>query len=164
MFTCNRFFGAVLLSLGVLAFSGSAMASASYPTELADALDMDCAAPCTVCHQDTTGGAGTATKAFADALIDNGLEGEDKSSVKPALDALDAAGTDSDGDGVSDVGELRQGRNPNIPGDASICGPQYGCGARIAKPSADLDPDAALLALCVSVILLGSTRRRRARR
>ncbi|HMR06940.1 MAG TPA: hypothetical protein PKA88_14245 [Polyangiaceae bacterium] len=165
MSTCKRTIRVALLAIGVTLLAGSVAASPSYPTEILDALEMDCAAPCTVCHQDTTGGAGTATKAFADALIDNGLEGEAASTVKTALDALDAAGTDSDGDGVGDVEELRQGRDPNLAGDAAICGPQYGCGARIANPNARLDPDATLLALCVaSVLLLGSRRRRRTRR
>ncbi len=163
MSTSSNTLRAFAVAVGVvcLLLPAQALASPAYPTEIFDAIDMDCPPPCAVCHQDQTGGAGTATKVFADAMVNEGLEGEDDGSVKPALEALDAAGTDSDGDGVGDVSELKQGRDPNIPGDSPLCGPQYGCGARIAKPAAALDPQAALLALFVAGLLaLGSRRRR----
>ena len=150
--------GALLVSSTVATPS---FASPSYPTEVFDSLEMDCPPPCAVCHQDQSGGAGTATKVFAEALINEGLEGEDDGTVKPALLALEALGTDSDGDGVDDITELRQGRNPNLSGAEPICGPQYGCGARVANSDADVDPDAALLALFVASLLV--FRRRRGR-
>ncbi len=152
---------AVTMGAACLLFPAKAVASPGYPTEIFDAIDMDCPPPCAVCHQDQTGGAGTATKVFADAMVNEGLEGENDGSVKPALEALDAAGTDSDGDGVGDLSELKQGRNPNISGDSPICGPQYGCGARIAKPPAAVDSQAALLAVLVAGLLVLGSRRRR---
>ena len=163
MSTSRNKLWAIVVAVGAacLLLPTQALASPGYPTEIFDAIDMDCPPPCAVCHQDQTGGAGTATKVFADAMVNEGLEGENDSSVKPALEALDAAGTDSDGDGVGDVSELKQGRNPNIPGDSPICGPQYGCGARIAKPPAAVDSQAALLALCVAGLLVLGSRRRR---
>ncbi|MEZ4221341.1 MAG: hypothetical protein R3B13_10490 [Polyangiaceae bacterium] len=149
-------------SFALALLAAPAVASPSYPGELLDALNMDCAAPCTVCHQDQTGGSGTATKRFAEAMIDVGLEGGDEGTVKSAAQALEANGTDSDGDGVGDIDELKQGRDPNVEGDASICGPQYGCGARVSsQPARGSEPW--IVAASAVALALGLGRRRRRR-
>ncbi len=153
--------------LGALAFAAvaltvpRALASASYPGEIQSALNMDCAPPCTVCHRDQNGGAGTATKPFAQAMIKDGdLVGQDPSLVKPALDKLEAAGSDSDGDGVTDVGELRAGTDPNVKGPSPLFCPTYGCGAHVARDQ-QVDPAALLLALVTALGLVALGRRRR---
>jgi hypothetical protein len=45
--------------------------------------------------------------------------------LRAALELLEAEGVDSNQDGIPDVAELREGRNPNDA--AGICGLQYGC-------------------------------------
>lgn len=67
---------------------------------------------------------------------------------------------DSDEDGMGDVEELRNGRDPNVAGAKDICGPTYGCGARI-EPRGRIDGLALGAALAVAGALLISMRRRR---
>lgn len=148
-----------VVALG-LALAPRAAASPEYPAKVGELLSMECPPPCTLCHLDVNGGAGTAEKPFAQSMVDAGLVGEDESKIRPALDALQAADVDSDGDGVSDVVELRASNDPNLAGDAPICGPRYGCGARV-EPRGSLDPGALALALLAAVVLLASRRRRR---
>ncbi len=164
MSTCDHSPGRVFRAFVALAFvmvSGTAFASQSYPGELQSQLDMECAPTCTLCHQDQNGGAGTATKPFAEALIDNGLKKNDEASLRAAIEAADGEGVDTDGDGVVDIEELREGPDPNVSGAVPLCGPQYGCGAQVSKRG-EVDPPALLAALCVagSLIFLGRRRRR----
>lgn len=85
-----------------------------------------------------------------------------------ALSLLEAAGTDSDADGVGDVDELRVGDDPNAP-DRSLCAlaPRYGCGAQVAPRSASGPATwgalALLLGLGVAWRSLGLRRARRRR-
>jgi MYXO-CTERM domain-containing protein len=119
---------ASLLSVtGGLALAGHALASPSYPEALDKAAAMPCIPPCTVCHADMNGGFGTATKPFAQAMQAHGLTAADPSLIRPAVVGLFQDGVDSDGDGLTDVSELDNGTDPNLPGDVSICGPEYGC-------------------------------------
>jgi hypothetical protein len=89
-----------------------------------------------------------------------GLEGQDETLVAPAVKALRGSGVDggpsgvdSDGDGMDDIAELAAGRDPNIAGAGELCGPTYGCGARI-EPSGRIDWQAVLLALGVVGLLV----------
>jgi hypothetical protein len=66
---------------------------------------------------------------------------------------------DNDCDGVKDIAELREGRDPNTPGKGNLCA-FYGCGASRVEPRGTLDPTAFLAALGLAG-MLGALRRRR---
>lgn len=141
--------GALLLAIH------PSLASSGYPAELEDYLALACRPPCTVCHESASGGTGTATREFAVALQERGLEGaSDLELLRAAIDAMQSDGADSDGDDAPDLQELADGTDPN-PGGSSFCAvptPIYGCAT---APSAEL---AAVLAG-----LAGLLRRRPAR-
>jgi MYXO-CTERM domain-containing protein len=67
------------------------------------------------------------------------------------LDAMEKDEVDSDGDGVGDIDELRDGADPNIAG-STLSPPTYGCLSTTPRTA-----PAALLAL----LALGLVRRRR---
>jgi hypothetical protein len=66
------------------------------------------------------------------------------------------ADVDSDGDGMSDVEELRALRDPNAENGDTFCGPKYGCGAHVVRRrAAQRDGTAAgWAALLVALALL----------
>jgi hypothetical protein len=193
----NRRHSASLLSgaviAAVVALAPRVHASPEFPEKIQELLGMSCAPPCTICHLDSSGGAATATKPFAENMYETGgLRPEQPGTVGPALDALegkgggagsggasdagagdaasDAAGgsggsggssgtvIDSDEDGMGDVEELRNDRDPNVFGAGIVCGPTYGCGARVA-PRGRVDGLALGAALAVAGALLLSMRR-----
>lgn len=162
-----------LLSLvamcGVAFASRDAWATASYPPAIESHLGLGYTPPCTICHQSAAGGAGSATKPFANSMKAKGLAGGgDTTGLNAALDALKAAKTDSDGDTVADIDELVSGNDPNVKdkGKAGSLGgdqPAYGCGnAQIASGPVGGDRWAWLLgALAAAAVGRASTRRRR---
>lgn len=152
-----------IATAAVLAWAAPAAASPDYPAALQDATGAPCPPPCTVCHMTMNGGAGTVVKPFADAMIKAGLDGEDVESLKTAVKGLESNAADSDGDGVNDFAELAAGRDPNVAGVGDLCGPEYGCGARV-EPAGELDGHALVLALGVAVVLGARIRRRNAPR
>jgi MYXO-CTERM domain-containing protein len=103
--------GSALLS------SGLARASVTYPAELIrrwETETLPVPGPyCTLCHRTDAGGAGTVSTPFGRALMSEGALGNNVPSLDSALDALEAAGSDSDRDGVTDIEELRAGLDPN---------------------------------------------------
>jgi len=114
-----------LVLLAAVSWTEAAAARPEYPGVLQKALAMEgCVPVCTVCHTDPAGG--------ADRL--NGFFPQPYSVVLAALAKmpLPALDGDFDGDTMSDGDELKAGRSPILSGDAGICAPQYGCGARIA--------------------------------
>ncbi|MBK7582947.1 MAG: hypothetical protein IPI67_22475 [Myxococcales bacterium] len=119
------------LAVGIVAPS-VAQASPTFPPELQADLDMPCAPPCTLCHRDSNGGVGTAVQPFGAAIKNAGLTLKSPEKLPKALARLEAESADSDGDGVTDVDELREGRNPNTPGEGLLCA-TYGCGARVVR-------------------------------
>ncbi|MBX3128315.1 MAG: hypothetical protein KF718_16445 [Polyangiaceae bacterium] len=139
-----------------------ALASPSYPGVVESELETACPPPCAVCHQDQNGGKGTAIKPVAESMIDQGLEGDDEASLRAALAGLDRDAVDTDGDGISDIAELKAGTDPNTDGQAPICGPQYGCGARVC-PSARFDFAAWFVATLALAVAMARRRRRAAR-
>jgi len=152
---------AVLFS--VLLVARTVSASPDYPEALEKAADAPCPPPCTVCHRDTNGGAGTVVKPFGEAMINAGLDANDVGLLQTAVDTLRQDKTDSDGDGTSDIDELAQGQDPNAAGNGALCGPTYGCGARV-EARGPVDGVGALATLGVLLLLGASTRRsRRAR-
>ncbi len=131
------------LSLGVIAFltlglGSVAQAKREFPSEIQsgmagipageDALTYE--VPCSVCHIKDNTGSSTPITPFARALRARGLTG-DNGSVRTALLQLNTDGVDSDGDGVTDIAELRAGTDPNSSANASLIDdqePGYGCG------------------------------------
>ena len=122
-------------SLLVLLVVPAVHASGNFPADIQNHLQAPAVLPCTLCHQSPQGGDAVVT-AFGQALKAEGLAGlGDTAALTAALDALEADGTDSDGDGSGDVAELRAGRDPNVDdGDVDGGGgdgppvPAYGFG------------------------------------
>jgi hypothetical protein len=162
------FFGAALGAL--LVFASPSQAAPFYPPYISDQLMMPCLPPCTICHQDLNGGAGTVVKPFGIAMKSAGLTGfDDEPTMGSVLMTLTKNKTDSNHDGIPDTTQLSEGADPNT--GQSFCGanapltPQYGCGAHIASaPAPDHSaPTAALLAVTVLGASAHSTARRRRR-
>ena len=172
-----------LMALFVLAAPSVASASPTFPNSIKTDLSLSYTPPCTVCHTTPGGGAGTATHKFAASLKARGLTSGNTDSLATALAALEGEGTDSDCDGVNDVAQLEEGRDPNsgeyIDGSGKTApevdggcagtggggssggdGPRFGCGAQLA---ADPLPETSLpiAATLVTMIGLALSRRRR---
>jgi hypothetical protein len=158
------------LGAAFLSTSGLALASPTYPAAIATDLGLSKAPACTICHDTASGGTGTANKAFAKAMMAAGLTGgSNTDALKAALQKLEADGTDSNGDGVPDIQELKQGKDPNQVagqgGGPSPAAPEltYGCVAEIA-PQRSLGRGAWLpIALVGGVVIAIGARRRRLR-
>jgi len=179
-------FALITLSFGLLAAAapGVASATAIFPGAIQTDLSLGYTPPCTICHQTDTGGTGTVVQLFGKAMKQNGLLDADTTSLQSALTALEAAGTDSDCDGVPDVQQLKDGRDPNTgeyidgsgkpkPAPVSDAGcassssggpsdPAFGCGAHAQVAAGDA-PTAWQTAAALAVALgLALSRRRRA--
>jgi hypothetical protein len=153
--------GAALL-LAASLLSPDVHASPSFPAALRDAVKMSCAPPCTVCHTVPEGGSGTGTKPFAVSMVTKGkLSPKQSETVAPAVQALLDNNTDSNGDGIGDIDQLKKGFDPNIGNIGIVCGPAYGCGARVASHRTP-GPGAGLtfaLALALGIVFVGRRRR-----
>ena len=138
---------AIPVLLAVTAFAGciaDAQAKDEFPSEIErDVAGVSYEVPCGVCHIKGNTGGSTPIMPFALALRDRGLSG-DRVSLSTALAKLAADGTDSDGDGVGDIDELKAGTDPNSSSNADIAtvqAPGYGCGG--TAPHGGGGPDAA---------------------
>lgn len=124
---------ALFVALG----SASAWASPTFPDSVKSDLNLSYSPACTLCHNNQSGGAGTATQPFAVSMKADGLISGDRPSVQMALTKMTSDKTDSDKGGVDDVTELKNGTNPNDPSDdhnqsngtPTTASPAYGCGA-----------------------------------
>jgi MYXO-CTERM domain-containing protein len=117
------------LPLASLLAAGSAQARPENPGKLQSALNLGCTPYCLLCHTVPQGGGEYLRTPFGNVLEGALLSSDPKTS----LEALNT--TDTDGDGMFDIDEIKALRDPSIPGDASICIASYGCGARVAgKP------------------------------
>lgn len=145
----------------------SAQAIDVLPGQIQDAVGLDCAPACILCHTTADGGAGTATKPFIQSITN------DTGDVRSALVGIgtvlvnaESRMTDADHDGVTDVQELRDETDPNSADNGPLC-PEifYGCGAS-APPEQDaataalLDPWAVLVTGLTSLGLFWRRRRR----
>jgi hypothetical protein len=156
-----------------------ATATPDYPGIIQDTLGLECAPICTLCHLDPRGGfnvktkfglalRGTSTELLGDPLqagknddLPVALEALARNTCTPSPGAEPRPGKpcDSDGDGTSDIDELKAGRDPN-PGGVEFCaGPRYGCGARVARGSSDFDWVALLIAGAAAAALALGARR-----
>lgn len=152
------------LQLGVLLASTASAAHSTFPTLIRSELDMPCTPACTVCHTDNVGGFGTVTEPFGKSMQSVGLLFIEP-TLGPALEESLQRAIDSDGDGQSDIVELRGGQDPNGTGDLcsqAALAARYGCGASVASAPPS-DAGAALCAL-LTTLWLGACVTRKARR
>ncbi len=150
----SRRLAAYGVAAALMVYGQTSHAHSTFPTLIQSDLNMPCTPSCTICHKDNLGGFGTVTEPFGKAMQADGLFFVE-ASLSPALDKLEQAGTDSDGDGIGDIVELRAGQDPN--GSLDLCSQaalaaRYGCGAHIA-PSPNKDSGALLAALLTSLVL-----------
>jgi hypothetical protein len=173
-----------------------AHASPSYPGLLQTDLNLGYTLgtnDCIICHTSNPGNINSATQPFAMAMRAAGLVLESPGSLQAALATLKANKTDSDCDGVPDIQQLIDGRDPNPPGEyldgsgrtapadpgcgadggvtmTTIDSPQYGCApgpgaAQVASGPLSW-PGAAGLSAALALAALATRRRghRRPRR
>jgi hypothetical protein len=95
--------------------AGPVTASEAFPPVVKAELRLKAAPDCTLCHRDDQGGVHTVTKPFGLTMLGLGVTGGNVGSLEAALRTDEADATDSDGDGVPDVDELRNGTDPNVP-------------------------------------------------
>jgi len=148
---------------------GPAAANPLFPPTVQTDAPLSYTPPCTICHLTLAGGTGTAIKPFALAMRGAGLTDPLPGTVGPALTMVAAAmpPIDSDCDGTPDVQQLKDGRDPNFPGEyidnsgkatpsEPGCGadagtstpelPAFGCGAQLAPAPAQWSGAAVLVA------------------
>ncbi|HKY37478.1 MAG TPA: hypothetical protein VJN18_16160 [Polyangiaceae bacterium] len=132
-------FLATLLTAGAVTLAAApSRASTTYPQVVADTLGMPCVPQCIICHATNVGGITTITRAFGIALKNtlNQTGGFQDDLLRMNLVKMRDMGINSDPDPMTDVQELAEGLDPNVPGGEVCTGPKYGCGATVA-PRAD---------------------------
>ncbi len=107
----------ILLFLTLTLGATASLASSSYPSAVKEHLSATTAPSCTVCHATNSGGFGTVTRPFGVTMMAAGLGSGNVDSLNNVLDAVEAEGSDSDGDGRADIDELRIGADPNDSSD-----------------------------------------------
>ncbi len=148
---------ALLLALTI---SRSLHAEPEYPEAVQAATGLTCPPPCTLCHTREAGGL-TFITAFGRRIWGLGIRPGRLETVTATIRCMreqnceSAPGEvfDTDGDGVSDIDELDQGRHPGRAGDVAVCGASYGCGARMEHRGTLSWHGAALLASSVLAVL-----------
>jgi hypothetical protein len=118
--------------VAALASALPAFATAEFPGEIRSALGTADLPPgsCAVCHFNANfTRAGVMGTPFGRSMLANGLMGNNNTSLRMALTALEMANTDSDSDGCPDIAELKAtpATNPNTR-DCSMGGTDGGTG------------------------------------
>src|SRR5262249_12488619 len=125
-------------SIALLVAAAPALAAASpiFPAEVKQHLSLSYdlgTTHCTICHQNNSGGVGTATQPFGAAIKKAGAVLENTSSLDTALDTVKMEMIDSDCDQTPDIQQLQEGRDPNtgayIDGSGKPTPAEKGCGA-----------------------------------
>ena len=150
-----RLSGCAALALG-LVFARNAAAMATFPAEIQKHLNLTYTPPCTLCHATMAGGGLMATK-FGQSMVAAGLT-VNIATLDPALDALNANKTDSDGDGTPDIQAMQEGIDPST-GDKTEPAERYGCGARISTGAVRQRDVLSIALLTLSLGLLVQRRR-----
>ena len=109
-----RGLGLAVAGVLLLAANG-AFATDDFPPVIANKLSLPQAPDCTLCHNNEQGGLGTVTTPVGSWFYGNGLRAYNESTLTFLISKTDMKGQDSDGDGVPDMTELRQGTDPNVP-------------------------------------------------
>jgi hypothetical protein len=138
-------------SLLLFLFPQASFATPTFPSAVARDLNLAHEPGCTLCHTGGVTQRGTVTTPVGTSLRARGLVAYDEQSLSAALGRLEADAVDSDGDGRTDVAELRAGTNPNVADDPSSSTgggtqppvPTYGCTSAAGAPGASF-----LLAVC----------------
>lgn len=142
------------IGIVLLLAAPAAHASLPFPSEISDHLGGDTPVPdCTICHATDLGGLGTVVKPFGMKMQERGLVAQNVSSLRTALDALEAEMSDVDGDGTPDIQELRDGTDPNPEGEGIDQAPEYGCIGNVAPTRSTLP--GSLLALGAALLATG---------
>lgn len=152
----------LLVALPLLASSTEASASPAFPGVVRETLALGSAPQCTLCHSTPSGGLGTATTGFATYLRSRGLKAGDTGALRTALQAMIAEKHDTDGDGVPDADELKNGTDPGGTVDASVPPVEYGCGGAHVAPRGAPSSRGAIGALALALALGAALVRRRA--
>jgi hypothetical protein len=124
-----RFGAALLVGLGLSAAGAGLHAKENFPDAIQADRRLPYRPPCRLCHIQGTTGSGSVATPFGISMLAHGMTGSE-SSLAPALNALEADHTDSDGDGTPDITELTDGgTDPNTPANVRLVGedPRYGC-------------------------------------
>ncbi len=151
---------AIVATVAVFLFQArTSEATPGFPAVIQTELGLAARPDCTLCHTNPSGGLGTVNTPFGAYMRSRGLKEYDNDSLRTALMASAGERHDSDGDGVTDIDELKAGTDPNTSAAAVLVEPAaYGCGAHVA-PSA---PDhRGTVLLCVGLVALALQSRRR---
>jgi hypothetical protein len=96
----------------------AARASEAYPRVMAEVYKLPSEPECTLCHATVKGGNDTITTELGKDLYARGARGKNPDLLQDALVEAAYDRQDSDGDGATDLTELRSGTDPNREGDA----------------------------------------------
>ncbi|HEX2679272.1 MAG TPA: hypothetical protein VHM19_21625 [Polyangiales bacterium] len=150
-----------LLALGIaLAAPAAAHATPNFPDVVEKTVGTAGPPPCSLCHQGDVRNNYSVKTPFGQAVKARGLVPEDEGSLRSALKMLRDEKTDSDHDGVSDIDELVNGDDPNVPGD-QMPGPHPTYGCSVGTPRSRERAGASLAWLGMTILVLGWRRRRR---
>lgn len=152
----RRRLAAWLVASVILAIGPAGWALPRFPGEVANELQTNAVPGCKICHLEAKVAGFTAVTPFALSLKARGFEGE--ATLSAALAQSEADGVDTDGDGTSDVAELRAGTDPNSPFAGAPSGedPTYGCA--LGDGPIEGDAPATWLSLMAAAVLLGARR------
>jgi hypothetical protein len=120
----------IALAVAASAVSSYGQAKNQFPSEIRkDIPGMTRQPQCNLCHLDDKTGGGTVVTPFGWSMKARGLTGS-TNTVAPAIAQMIKDGVDSDGDGVTDIEELKNGTDPNSAADVYLdeTKPGYGCG------------------------------------